>query len=54
MTDYEVRPVTYLTMRFSVPAFVEIPGIAAIRRWWLYETELDCELEEWEDRANGD
>lgn len=47
--SYEVRFAGYYAMSFGSPYEHVIPGLV---RWFSYSTELDCDIEDWRDRAS--
>lgn len=49
--SYEFRPSVYTQLLFQKPA---IHVIAGLRQWTDYAVDGDCELREWEERANED
>lgn len=48
--DYEIRWYQFPQFFCHSPVVHEIPGL---RHYLAYQTELDCDLPDWEDVANG-
>ncbi len=49
--EYVMRCDRYCQLVIGTPHRIEIPGL---RRWFEYTSETDCDLDDWEERANAE
>lgn len=49
--EYVMHVGAYPALVIGTPHRIEIPGL---RRWFEYTSDTDCDLEDWEDRANSE